>query len=187
MSTAQDLLLDELEAIFLKEGYRDVTFRSLASRLECSNRKLYAIAPSKEALFVSVISRFFSKVKKEGWFVAASRGPLAERIAQYLEVGIAAAQRANPRFNEDIAVSVSGRALFDEFQTERITGLKGLIQEGIDSGEFDGFHSHLVAEVMIQSARRIRDPDFLVQADMTFAQGLTELSSLLRLGLLRRN
>lgn len=186
MSSQQELLLDELEEIFLQEGYRDVTFRALAARLECSNRKLYAVAPSKEALFVTVISRFFSKVKKQGWKFAASEKPLAERIEEYLHVGILAAERAGTRFNEDIAGSGPGRALFDEFQSERISGLKDLIQEGIDNGEFDGFHAHLVAEVMIQSARRIREPTFLAQADISFAEGLSELSSLIRLGLLRR-
>ena len=185
-TTDQDELLDALEEIFLKEGYRDVTFRALAARLECSNRKIYAVAPSKEALFIKIIARFFSKVKREGWRRAGAKKQLTERIRDYLRVGIQAAERAGPKFNEDIASIESGRILFDEFQTERINGLKELIQEGIESGEFEGFHAHLVAEVMIQSARRIRDPDFLAQSGMSFADGLTELSRLIRFGLVTR-
>ena len=185
-SVDQNELLDALEEVFLKEGYRDVTFRALAARLECSNRKIYAVAPSKEALFIKIMTRFFSKVKKEGWRRAASDKPLTDRIRDYLRVGIEAAERAGPKFNADIASIKSGRVLFDEFQTERINGLKELIQEGIESGEFEGFHAHLVAEVMIQSARRIRDPDFLTQSGMSFADGLTELSRLIRFGLVAR-
>lgn len=187
LKTAEnELILDRLENLFLANGYRDVTFRSLASELGCSNRRLYSIAPSKEALFISVITRFFSQVKKDGWAAAKSNKPLATRIRDYLRVGILAAQRSGKRFNEDIEAIETGRVLFDEFQSERINGLKDLIDEGIKSGEFEGFHAHLVAEVMMQSARRIREPDFLEKSGMSFADGLTELSRLVRFGLVAR-
>ncbi|MEO1034903.1 MAG: TetR/AcrR family transcriptional regulator [Pseudomonadota bacterium] len=181
-----DEILDTLEEIFLSEGYHDVTFRGLAGQLGCSNRRLYAIAPSKEALFLAIITRFFSKVKKAGWEKAGANKPLADRIRDYLRVGIEAAQRAGPAFNEDIENLAAGRVLFDEFQQERIAGLRQLINEGIESGEFDGFHSYLVAEVMVQATRRVRDPDFLSKSGMSFAEALTELSRLIRNGLLPR-
>lgn len=181
-----DELLDTLEEIFLSDGYHDVTFRGLATQLGCSNRRLYAIAPSKEALFLAIITRFFSKVKKAGWEKAGSNKPLADRIRDYLRVGIEAAQRTRPAFNEDIENFEAGRVLFDEFQQERIAGLRQLIDEGIDSGEFEGFHSYLVAEVMVQATRRIREPDFLSKSGMSFADALTELSRLIRHGLLSR-
>ncbi len=181
-----DDLLDTLEEIFLTEGYHDVTFRGLAAQLGCSNRRLYAIAPGKEALFLAIITRFFSKVKKAGWQKAGSGRPLAERIRDYLRVGIEAAQRAGPAFNEDIESIAAGRVLFDEFQQERIAGLRQLIDEGIESGEFDGFHSYLVAEVMVQASRRLREPDFLARSGMSFAESLAELSRLIRHGLLSR-
>lgn len=179
-------LLDRLETIFLSEGYRNVTFRSLSAELGCSNRRLYAVAPSKEALFLAVMNRFFSKMKKDGWEKARSEKPLAERMRDYLRVGIVAAERTSPAFNEDIESLDSGRVLFDEFQSDRINGLKELIDEGIEAGEFEGFHSYFVAEVMIQAAKRVRDPDFLKRSNMTFAEGLTELSRLVRRGLLAR-
>ena len=185
MADATDLS-DALETIFLEQGFRDATYRSLASRLNCSNRKLYALAPSKEALFLKIIGRFFTTVKREGWERARADEPLAERIRGYLRVGIRAAERTGPNFTRDIAALDSGRALFDAFQAERIEGLRLLIQEGIDSGEFEGFHAQLVAEVMIQSARRLREPDFLAESNLTFAQALIELSRLVRFGLTRR-
>ena len=181
-----DELLDRLEDSFLAHGYRNVTFRSLAMDLGCSNRRLYEVAPSKEALFLTVIARFFTRVKKAGWEKAKGEAPLIERIRDYLRVGIQAAQRAGPQFNADIEAIEAGRVLFDEFQRDRIDGLEALIQEGIDAGDFGPFHAHLVAEVMVQSARRLRDPAFLSRSGLTFAEALTELSKLLRNGLLRR-
>ncbi len=179
-------LLDTLEGIFLQEGHRNVTFRKLSARLGCSNRKLYSIAPSKEALFLNVINRFFSRIKKQGWETARSGKPLADRIRDYQKVGIDAALKSSSHFNTDIDSMESGRVLFDEFQEERISGLRLLIEEGIESGEFEGFHSQLVAEVMIAAVKHIRDPQFLAKSGISFAEGLTELSKLLRHGLLAR-
>ncbi len=183
---SDDDLFLRLEELFLERGFRKLSLRELAAELGCSYRRLYAIAPSKEALFLAIITRFFSGVKKEGWRRASTAKPLTDRIRDYLRVGIEAALRAGPDFNTDIASFEAGQVLFDEFQTERIEGLKALVQEGIDDGQFDGFHAQLVAEVMIQSARRIRDPDFLSRTDLTFAEGLSELSRLIRYGLAKR-
>ncbi|MFN2099983.1 TetR/AcrR family transcriptional regulator [Altererythrobacter sp. MF3-039] len=179
-------LSQALEQLFLARGFRNLSLKEMASELGCSYRRLYAIAPSKEALFLTIIARFFSRVKKEGWRRAATDSPLTDRIRDYLRVGIEAALRAGPEFNEDIAGFEAGRILFDEFQAERIDGLKALVDEGISDGQFDGFHSQLVAEVMIQAVRRIRSPEFLARSGLTFADGLSELSRLIRFGLLKR-
>lgn len=181
-----DDLLGVLEELFLSDGYRGVTLRALAARLGCSNRRLYALAPSKEELFLLVMTRFFERTKREGWTEAQADGPLVDRIRAYLRVGIVAAERAGPKFNEDIESLPAGRRLFDAFQQERIEGLRLLIEEGKAKGEFDGYHAMLVAEVMIQSSRRLREPDFLARSGMTFAEALTELSRLIRNGLARR-
>lgn len=179
-------LLDALEGIFLSEGYRAVTLRSLAQRLGCSYRKIYAVAPTKEELFLKVAKRFFNRISREGWAQANSSKALADRIADYLRVGITAAMRTKPQFNEDIALLPAGRLVFDAHQEERIRGLAELVEEGIRSGEFEGFHSKLVAEVMITAVKRVRQPDFLATSDLTFAEALAEISRLVRLGLVSR-
>ena len=180
-------LLDALEGIFLAEGYRAVTLRSLAKRLGCSYRKIYAVAPTKEELFLKVAKRFFTRIIREGWAQANSGKALADRIADYLRVGIIAASRTKPAFNEDMALLPAGRLVFDAHQEERIRGLAELVEEGIKSGEFAGFHSKLVAEVMITAVKRVRQPDFLATSGLTFAEALAEISRLVRLGLVSRN
>jgi AcrR family transcriptional regulator len=179
-------LLDALETIFLTEGYRSVTLRSLATRLGCSYRKIYAVAATKEDLFLKIAKRFFNRITREGWAQANSSKALADRITDYLRVGISAAARTTPKFNEDIAALPAGRLVFDAHQEERIRGLAELVEEGIRSGEFEGFHSQLVAEVMIGAVKRVRQPDFLATSDMTFSEALSEISRLVRLGLVSR-
>jgi len=179
-------LLDALEAIFLAEGYRAVTLRSLAKRLGCSYRKIYAVAETKEELFLKVSKRFFDKIVRDGWAQSNSSKALADRITDYLRVAINAATRTMPKFNEDIANLPAGRVIFDAHQEERIRGLAELVEEGIRKGEFEGFHSKLVAEVMITAVKRVRQPDFLATSDLTFSEALAEISRLVRLGLVSR-
>lgn len=187
ISPADELpLLDALEAIFLTEGYRSVTLRALAKRLGCSYRKIYAVAATKEELFLKVAKRFFNRIIRDGWKQARTDKALADRITDYLKVGIIAASRTAPRFNEDIAELPAGRIIFDSHQEERIRGLAELVEEGIRTGEFEGFHSKLVAEVMITAVKRVRQPDFLATSDLTFSEALAEISRLVRLGLVSR-
>ena len=180
-------LLDSLEAIFLSEGYRDVTLRSLAQRLGCSYRKIYAVAATKEELFLKVAQRFFDRLTREGWQEANTTKPLVDRINDYLRVGVVFATKPSPKYYEDIAALPAGRRIFDNHQEGRIRGLAELVDEGIRKGEFEGFHSSLVAEVMITAVKRVREPDFLATSGLTFSQALSEISRLIRLGLASRD
>jgi AcrR family transcriptional regulator len=182
-----EALTTELEAIFLREGYRDVTLRELARRLNCSYRRIYAIAPSKEGLFLFVMSNFFSRLKMEGWRRASADQPLVERIGEYLRVGVEYAHRVSVVCSEDIEGLEAGRIIFDSHQKERIGGLQEMLNEGIRSGQFGGYHPQLVAEVMVLAAKRLREPSFLAKSGMSFSEALDELSRLLRFGLSARD
>ena len=48
-------LRDALIDIVLTEGFADLQMSDLAARLSCSKSTLYAIAPSKEQLIVSIV------------------------------------------------------------------------------------------------------------------------------------
>jgi len=178
-----DELIEQLEAIFLREGYHDVTLRELARRLNCSYRRIYAIAPSKEGLFLYVMSNFFSRLKMEGWRRASADRPLVDRIGEYLRVGVEYAHRVSVACSEDIEGLEAGRIIFDAHQKERIAGLQEMLNEGIRSGQFHGYHPQLVAEVMVLAAKRLREPSFLAKSGMTFSDALDELSRLVRFGL----
>lgn len=178
-----EALIEELEKIFLREGYRDVTLRELARRLNCSYRRIYAVAPSKEGLFLYVMNNFFARLKIEGWRRASSDRPLVDRIGEYLRVGVEYAHRVSVACSEDIEELEAGRIIFDAHQKERIAGLQEMLNEGIRSGQFRGYHPQLVAEVMLLAAKRLREPSFLAKSGMSFSESLDELSRLLRFGL----
>ena len=53
-------LLEELEHVFLHDGFLHFRTEELARRLHCSKRALYQIAPSREELFELVVERWLA-------------------------------------------------------------------------------------------------------------------------------
>lgn len=177
-------LLNEVQAIFLQRGYRDVTLTELARTLRCSRRRFYEIADSKQELFYRLAERFFADLRNQGWYAASRQPDTARKITAYLEPGTRAAQRLSPEFMRDIASTRRGQAIFDSHQQQRVDGLQTLVEEGIESGVFRGVHAYLVADIMLYAVRRCRDEDFRSATGLTMSEALREIYDLLRHGLL---
>src|SRR5215510_185885 len=64
-------LFEELEHVFLHDGFLHFRTEELARRLHCSKRALYQIAPSREELFELVVERWLTKLRHAGAEAAA--------------------------------------------------------------------------------------------------------------------
>ena len=73
LTRRQTELLDQLEALFLAEGFAGFTLDDLAGRLHCSKSTLYALAGSKEQLAMRVVRHFFRKLDGSELKVVAER------------------------------------------------------------------------------------------------------------------
>jgi len=184
-SVRREQVLDGLEAIFLKDGFRDVTVEELAGRLRCSRQTLYRIAPSKPELFLVVLDRFLARIREEGRVAATSSTDPMQRIEALLEPGITATVPVSRRFTEDVDGYEPARGMLAEHQRERMQLLREIVEDGIRRGEFTGFHSHLVAEVMVAAVGRVSRPDFLAEAGLSMSEAFAECSRLIRSGLAR--
>lgn len=184
-SQRRDQLLDGLEVIFLKEGFRDVTVEELAGRLRCSRQTLYRLAPSKPELFLTVLDRFLARIRAEGREAAYSRSDPMQRIEALLEPGITATLPASRRFTEDVDGFEPARMMLAAHQRERMGLLREIVEDGISRGAFAGFHAHLVAEVMVAAVGRVSRPDFLEEAGLSMSEAFDECSRLIRMGLAR--
>jgi AcrR family transcriptional regulator len=177
-------VLAALEPLFLVEGYRRIGVAELARRLRCSRRTLYELAPTKERLFALVLERFLARIRAQGDAEAATGSDLATRIERYLAPGIRETERATPVFFADVAALPEARRLLDAHQRRRIAGIRDLVTEGIRQRVFRGIDPHLVAEVFSEAYRRVSQPDFLAASSLSMAEAYSELSHLLRHGLL---
>lgn len=177
-------LLEALEDIFLREGLRRVTIGDLASRLHCSRRTLYELAPTKEDLFLLVLDNLLGRIRLRGEEARNATADPAERIEAYLEPGIRDTRAATQFFTAEVAGLPAARRLMEEHQRARMRGLRELIAEGVRRGSFRGFDPHLVAEVFAIAYRRATDPEFLAGTRLSMTEAYRELSQLLRHGLL---
>lgn len=84
ISVRTESLRDALIEIFLAEGFVDLQMSALAARLNCSKSTLYAIAPSKEQLRVSIVRTFFRRATERVEHAVDPDAPAIERIAAYL-------------------------------------------------------------------------------------------------------
>lgn len=179
--------LDKLEQIFRKEGFRHLSVAEMAAKLHCSKRSLYELAPSKQALIALVLERRFARIRQAGWDAAAAFDTPTERTWAFLQVGTDALQEMGPKLLGDIEADPIASQMFSEHGRRRQDGIRAMIEEGVRSGDFAGYHPHLVAEVIIRSFQRMRDPSFLRELDMSAAEVWDELTRLIQNGLFPRD
>jgi len=177
-------LREGLEEIFLREGFRRVTIGELAARLHCSRQTLYQLAPSKEELFLLVLERSLSRIRRMGSDAARARGDIRERLVALVEPGVSELRQASSLFFADVAGFPPAKRRLERHQSERRRDVRALIEEGIRQGTFSGFDSQLAAEVFVSAVQRVMDPDFLVEVGLSPSEAIREAETLLLYGLL---
>ncbi len=65
-SRRREEILDAVEEIFQKEGFRRVTIGELSTRLRCSRRAFYELAGTKEEVFLLVLKRLLARIRQDG-------------------------------------------------------------------------------------------------------------------------
>jgi AcrR family transcriptional regulator len=183
-SSRQWEILDELEAIYLAEGFRRLGVGALAARLRCSRRTLYELAPSKSALFLLVLDRFLHRIREKGAQRAAAEPDPRARVAALLEPGITETRRAGDAFAADVAAFEPARRLLDRHQRARMAELRDVLESGVASGAFRGVHAEFVADLMLAAVGRARDPALLRRTRLSMSEAFEECSRLLQHGLL---
>ena len=180
-------LTDALEKLFLAEGFRGVTVDQLASRLKCSKRTLYELAPSKHELFLLVVERWLHRIRHLGWAGALEHDDPEKRILAYLEPGVTQSRAASRLFLEDMRNYRPALTLLETHQKERTDVLRDIVEEGMRRGRFRRLHAALVAEVFQAAVGRLNEPDFLDGAGISFSDGFSELYELFLNGLFSRS
>jgi AcrR family transcriptional regulator len=181
----EDQMLDELEAIFLREGFRSVTVDRLARDLRCSKRSLYMLASSKEALFLRVFDRYLSRLREEGMKGAMSADAV-DAFEPYLAPAVSAARKLSTTLMRDMMAYPPAHEMWERHTSERMAGLRRLVQRCVDDGLFRQANAFLVAEVVAASLRRIAEPRFLAASKMSYREAVEELYGLLLHGLMHR-
>lgn len=175
----------ELFDLVRQEGIADLTVGEIARRLRCSRSRLYAMAETKEELFLSVARRYLDSLLEASDAITVVDGDAVAAITRYLDIGVRASALLGVPFLRDLDASRAGRRLFDAYQAQRGQGLARLVEQGVAQGVFHPRHAALVAEILMGAALRIRRTRFLARTGLTLEEAFSEFYALLLHGLLK--
>lgn len=178
-------LLADIENIFLAEGALRLPLAELATRLRCSKRALYQIAPSKEDLFLRVLARNLEHIWQLGLDAERRARTTEHSISEYVLAALIEVRKWSPAFLADIDGYGPARRMLDAHLDKRMRYLVHMIDEGISSGRFHANNSVLVAEMLYASAMRFCSPAVLERAGVTLSQAVEQMTDIVCRGLVR--
>ena len=183
MTRRQAELLDQLESLFLEDGFARFTLDDLAVRLRCSKSTLYALAGSKEQLALRVIRHFFRKATvavEERTFTVQDP---ALRVTGYLTAVAMALAPAGAAFHRDLEAFPPGREVYERNTALAADRVRELIAEGVAQGRFREVHPALVADTVTTLMFRIGRGETARATGLDDAAAYRELAALLLHGI----
>jgi AcrR family transcriptional regulator len=176
-------LLDQLEELFLVEGFAKFTLDDLAVRLHCSKSTLYALAESKERLASRVIRHFFRKATEAVEAQTVTETDPALRVTAYLSAVARALAPAGPAFHRDLDSFAPGREVYERNTALAADRVRELIAEGVAQGRFREVHPALIADTVTTLMFRIGRGDTARATGLDDAAAYRELAALLLHGI----
>ena len=182
MTRRQAELLDQLEALFLDEGFARFTLDDLALRLHCSKSTLYTLATSKEQLALRVVRHFFRKATAAVEADTVTEADPALRVTAYLSAVARALAPASRAFHRDLDAFPPGREVYERNTGAAADRVRELVAEGVAEGRFRQVHPGLVADTVTTLMFRIGRGDTARATGLDDATAYRELAALLLRG-----
>lgn len=177
--------VQELTRLLSTEGVSSLTIGELARRMRCSRRRLYEIAPTKEALFVGICSDVLAASLEKGFAAARRESDPARAVSAYLHATLNTSGLSKAALVDLDAID-SGKAAFDAYQLARVRGLESLLEAGMRAGLMAPHNPRLVSEAILGAAHRLRNQQFLKETGMKIGDAFSELYEIILNGLLCR-
>lgn len=174
LGTRHREVLDQLESLFLQDGFSGFSVRELAAHVGCSRRTLYELAPSKDELVLIVFDRFLHRVGRAALDAIDESTSYADQIRAYFRGGMEL-QRISQVFGEDLADDPAARRLFDRHYGYVMAVVEELVERGIAAGEFRPATPRIVAGMLTGGAQLFNQPDVLADAGIELAAATDEL------------
>ncbi|NYT62485.1 TetR/AcrR family transcriptional regulator [Alcaligenaceae bacterium] len=178
--------IQELTTLLITEGVSSLTIADIAARLNCSRRRIYEIAPTKEEVFIKICSDVFNKTLERGYRLARAETAPVNIIRAYMHGTLNTSGMTKACFI-DLDSTAQGKAVFDAYQEQRVQGLEGIIDAGVKAGVFTSYNSRLVSEAILGAAHRLRNQQFLAETGMTIGDAFNSFYTLVLEGLLHRS
>jgi AcrR family transcriptional regulator len=147
LTPRQRQILDELSSTF-EAGFADLTMAEIASRLGCSLRTLYALAPSRDELVLTVLDRNLWRVgRRARRAIGPDMAPL-DAVRAYLRAATVAVSRYTEAFARDMATVPTARQVGAGHSEYLFAVTQALLDAGVHRGEIPDIDTAALARVL---------------------------------------
>ena len=181
LSSRHRSILEELEKLMRDGELAKLTIGDMATRLECSRRALYELAPSKEQLVLLVLDRVMHRIGEIGIITIDLDASATTQLRQYATASLGYVWRTSAI--SDLS-EVEGAERVREIH-HRFAGtlFERIVNTGIDRGEFRPVNASVAAAVMLASAVRFGDPEVLDDMGISLEDAIDDMLNLVLGGL----
>lgn len=182
LTQRQRELLDELERLF-EGGFAHFTMAELASRLNCSMRTLYALAPSRDELVLIVVDRNLWRVGRIAQNALAPDMAPLDALRAYLEAATVAVSRWTEAFAHDLAAVPAARRLEEGHNDYLFAMSRQLLDRAVEGDDIAPVDTAAVARVMAGLGRMFTGPEVIPTLRSSPKDAADEVLDLLLRGL----
>lgn len=183
LTARQRELLDELQELFFAEGFADLTMASLARRLSCSLRTLYALAPSRDELVMVAVDRNLWRVGQAARAALDPGLPPLEALGRYLRAAAVAVAGWRAPFVRDLLAVPAAGALAGGHRRYIAGVTKALLDLAVERGDCAVADTGALAALLSNLAWFFVQPEVQPALDTTPEQAADETLELLLRGI----
>lgn len=182
LTDRQRQLLDELEHL-VATGFADLTMATLASRLNCSLRTLYALAPSRDELVLMVIDRSLWRIGRTAQDALDDDLAPLDALRSYLAAATVAVSGWTEAFARDLDTVPAAQQLQDEHNQYLFAVTRTLLDLAVERGDVAAVDTSAVARVLAGLGRFFSRPAVIPTLRSSPKQAADEVVDLILRGL----
>jgi len=166
LTVRQREILDELGALFTN-GFAHLTMADIASRLNCSLRTLYGLAPSRDELVLTVVDRNLWEIGRNAMgTIDPDMSPLTA-LRCYLAAATIAVSRTTHELARDLAAMPAARRRNGAHSEYLVAITRGLLELAVEQGEIPDVDTAAVARVVASLGHNFAQPDAIAELRTT--------------------
>jgi AcrR family transcriptional regulator len=185
MSARARHLRTQLEEIFLQEGFQHLSIAQLATRLHCSRRTFYELAPTREELVLVVLDGILYRMAKTANDHLADIEDPLDRFEAFIVRTMPELHRMSLRFHEDVERQPSARRVLADHYRYATALVEDMVEEAIYLGRAREFDPQFVGQAVHAMVVHLHDPDYQRRSPLSFEGSFYELVRFVRAALER--
>ncbi|MEE2769318.1 MAG: TetR/AcrR family transcriptional regulator [Actinomycetota bacterium] len=147
LTDRQRYLLDQLGQLF-DGGFAHLTMADIASRLNCSLRTLYSLAPSRDELVLVVVDQNLWKVGRAAMGAFHPGMTPLEAIRTYLRAANMAVANTTEAFAQDLGAVPTAQRLSDDHSAYLVAVTRCLLNLAVERGDIGDVDTAAMARLM---------------------------------------